>query len=230
MHRFILSGKLSLGELSISDYELIHQIKDVLRLKVGEDIIICDGFDSDALATILEIRKNNLQVKILSIEKNKREASRLVTLYCAILKRENFEWVVQKAEEVGVKKIVPIITERTIKSALNITRLKKIVKEAAEQSGRGTMLEICHPLDFSKILKDLPTGQMNLFCNFGGAQLSTVKIKAESIGIWVGPEGGWSESEHELAKANNFKIISLGDTVLRAETAATIGSFLAVNL
>ena len=230
MHRFILSAELSVGEMKIEDREIVHQIKDVLRLRVGEKIVLSDGQGNEVEGEILELGAKKIMVRLDKIKKNENEPKRSVILYCAILKRENFEWVVQKAVEVGVRKIVPIITDRTIKSALNMVRLQKIVKEATEQSGRGIVPMVEKPIEWKKIITSLPSGQVNLFCHFGGEQIEKIKVGGKDIGIWVGPEGGWSEGESSDAKEYGFKTVALGNTVLRAETAATVGSFLAVNL
>lgn len=230
MHRFILSIKLSAGEIKIEDREIVHQIKDVLRLRAGEKIILSDDKGGEAEGEILELGTKKIIVRLGKIKKNESEPKRSVVLYCAILKRENFEWVVQKAVEVGVKKIVPLITDRTVKGALNMVRLQKIAKEATEQSGRGVVPVIEKPIEWKKVITSLSPGQLNLFCHFGGEQIVKIKSVNKDVGIWVGPEGGWSEREGNEAKECGFKIVALGNTVLRAETAATAGSFVAVNL
>lgn len=229
MHRFILLSSLSVGEMVIEDGEVARQIKDVLRLRVGEKIILGDGAGNEAEAAILELGKKNFSVKISQIDSNQREPKQPVILYCAILKRENFEWVVQKAVEVGVKEIVPIITDRTVKAAINVARLQKISKEAAEQSGRGIVPTVSKPMGWQQAIEN-SKDQRNLFCHFGGKSVGVVKAKGDVLGVWVGPEGGWSEKEVSVAKDNGFEIVSLGNTVLRGETAVVVGSFLAVNL
>ena len=230
MHRFILPGKLVVGTSVLDDREVVHQIKDVLRLQKNEKIIICDGVGSEAEAEILELNRKGIAIHVASIRKNGEEPKREVTLYCAVLKLENFEWVVQKATEVGVKKIVPVVTAHTVKTALNLSRLKKIVKEAAEQSGRGIVPEIYAPVEFTKAVAGMSSKQLNLFCHFNGDQMLQLKVKDEALSIWVGPEGGWSEGEVELVGERDFKMVALGSTVLRGETAAVVGAWLAINL
>jgi len=230
MHRFIINQTLSKGKMIFARCEAVHQIKDVLCLHIGERIIVCDGIGHEAEGEIIGLDKKSVQINISNVRINNKESKRFVTLYCAVLKRENFEWVVQKATEVGIKKIVPIISNRTVKSSFNLARIKKIIQEATEQSGRGVLPEIVAPVTFQKALLELSEKQLNLFCHFGGEEFKIIKFRNEPIGIWVGPEGGWTEKEVETAQAKNFKIVTLGKTVLRAETAATIASFLAVNL
>ncbi len=229
MHRFIIPNALTPGKMVLTDHQLVHQIKDVLRFRVGEKIIISNGAGKEAEVEILELDKKQMMVSVSSVRDNKAETARQVTLYCAILKKENFEWVIQKVVEVGVKKIVPVVTARTVKTALNLARLKKIAKEAAEQSGRGVVPVVEAPVELEKVVKNLPDNQANIFCHFDGEKVGSEDIK-EATGIWIGPEGGWTEEEVRLAREKGFKVVSLGSTILRAETAATVGSFVAVNL
>lgn len=268
IHRFIIDN-INQGENEITG-EIAHQIIKVLKLKIGEKIELCDGKGISAIAEIIEINgstslttsKNSVIVKKVptlqevgiptaSVGKNKKE----VTLFCSTLKKNNFELIVQKATECGVNKIIPIITERTIKTGLNLERLKKISKEASEQSGRVDMPEISEPIKFTAILKDLKNTLNFLFSSDGesyfeirayspaGELLCSARQPVQCISknnspsekhfskknLWIGPEGGWTQKELNLAKENNFQIISLGPLTLRAETAAIIGTYLIVN-
>jgi 16S rRNA (uracil1498-N3)-methyltransferase len=237
IHRFIDNFNLSQKELEING-EIAHQIIKVLKLKIGEKIELSDGKNISAIAEILEISdstslttsKNSVIVKLGTLLRSASFAgqnnTKQVHLFCAVLKKENFELVVQKATECGINKIIPIITERTIKTGLNLERLKKISKEASEQSGRIDIPEISEPIKFKNAL-DLAEGKDNFFLDFTGKTLS--KKSFSSANIWIGPEGGWTQKELNLAKENNFQIISLGSLTLRAETAAIIGTYLIVN-
>jgi len=229
IHRFIDDFNLSDTNLEIGG-EIAHQIIKVLKLEVGEQIELSDGKGSVALATIKETSRNNLKVEIINIEKEIEENKK--TLFCAILKKENFELVVQKTTECGISKIVPVISTRTVKTGLNMERLKKIAKEAAEQSGRTIVPEILEPITFDEAL-ELGKNDFNLFFHLGGEKLpppTPSLIKEGVINIWIGPEGGWTNEETEKAKNLNFKITSLGKLTLRGETAAIVASYLISNL
>jgi 16S rRNA (uracil1498-N3)-methyltransferase len=156
------------------------------------------------------------------------EPTRNVTLYCSVLKRENFEWVVQKCAELGVKNIVPVIAGRTVKTGLKMDRLRMIAKEAAEQSGRGVVPEICEPMNFASALLEAKKNALNIFFH-----TKTGKHKDQrtmnTIGLWIGPEGGWTEQEAKQALDLGFQMGSLGMLVLRAETAAITATFCAVG-
>lgn len=229
IHRFIGDFDLSKNELKIEG-EIAHQIIKVLKLKLSEKIELCDGKDTYAIAEIVEIKKNRVLVKIDTLLRQGYEgqdSTKKVTLFCAILKKENFELVVQKTTECGVSKIVPIITNRTIKTGLNLERLQKIAKEASEQSGRGTVPEILEPINFSKAI-EIAEGKNILFDKSGSEITKNYKLK--TINLFIGPEGGWTDDEIKTVKSLNFKIASLGPLTLRGETAAVISTYLAVNL
>jgi 16S rRNA (uracil1498-N3)-methyltransferase len=148
-----------------------------------------------------------------------------VILYCSIIKRENFELMAQKATEVGVKEIVPLLSSRTIKLNIKSERVEKIIKEASEQSGRGKVPELHPPMTFKDALEHAKSNDLNLFFDPSGKIFSPL-TQEKKIGVFIGPEGGWDEDEIGLARAQNFQIVSLGKLVLRAETAAIVASFL----
>lgn len=230
MHRFIGNFDLSKKELFINDFDFINQARNVLRLKIGDKLILCDGNLNEAVAEIANLNKEFAELKILETYKNKNEPENYVVLYCPILKKENFEWVVQKAVEVGVKEITPIITTRTVKLGLNFERLNKIIKEAAEQSGRGVLLKLNEAINFNEAVTEAKNkNEINLFFNTGEHPLGSSASKLNKIGVFVGPEGGWDEEEIKIAQSNGFALVGLGNTVLRAETAVIVASYLAVN-
>ena len=247
IHRFIDDFDLSQKEIEITG-EIAHQIIKVLKLQIGEKIELSDGKGSVGFGKIKNIEKRSVLVemeKVQKVEENKKN-----TLFCAVLKKENFELVVQKTTECGISKIIPIISARTIKTGLNLERLQKIAKEASEQSGRGIMPEILEPISFEKSLELCKKNDLNILFDISGELLfkipcerdgaSTRKNSAEFYAcilnnnslltnIFIGPEGGWTEEEIQKAKSLNFKIASLGKLTLRAETAAIISSYLISN-
>ena len=239
LNRFIGNFDLSKKEVSVNDADFINQAKNVLRLKYGDKLILCDGNLNEAVAEIVNLNKEFVELKILETYKNQNEPAspadgteRNIILYCSVLKKENFEWAVQKAVEVGVKEITPIITARTVKLGLNKERLEKIIKEAAEQSGSGILPRLNEAMDFDRAV-DLAknNNDLNLFFNIGGKNVQHSMSNISKIGIFVGPEGGWDEEEIKKAQSSNgFTIVGLGKTILRAETAAVIASYQTVNL
>jgi len=233
LHRFISDFNFDKKIARIDSVDLINQFRKVLRFKPGDRVILGNGKMEEALAEIAEIGKYLIQVKILELRLNKNESEKDVVLYCSVLKRENFELVVQKATEIGIKKIVPVVAARTVKLLAKNSRLEKIAKEAAEQSGRGIVPVIEGAIVFNKAVEKAKENDLNLFFDFNGAPLEDVRqntANARKIGIFIGPEGGWDEKEIETARnAENFKITLLGKLSLRAETAAIAASYIVVN-
>jgi len=228
--RFFVGFNLNQKEIVLKDGEIYHQVKNVFRLKQGDKIILWDGNFNETVAKILFFDKvnKNLKVKILERKKNKNELNSEITLYLSILKKDNFELAIQKATETGIKRIVPIICERTVKKGLNQKRLEKIIKEAAEQSQRGVLPILEFPLTFKKaVFQAKQSNNLNLFFDIKGEFLSkSLELKKKKVGIFIGPEGGWAKKEIDLAKNNKFLIVRLSNLVFRAETAAIIASYI----
>jgi len=228
IHRFIGNFDFSKPTIVFRDGELLNQIKNVLRLSIYEQVILSSGDGQEVSATIESLNKDEVSFKIIEKKENLAESDNFVTLYCSILKRENFELIVQKATECGVKMIVPIISDRTIKTGLKIDRLEKIIKEASEQSGRGILPKLSETVSFSEALSLSKNNDINLFFDISGEKLTKENMN-NKVGIFIGPEGGWTEGEISLAKENECRIVTLGPLTLRGETAAIIATYLAVN-
>jgi 16S rRNA (uracil1498-N3)-methyltransferase len=227
--RFFIDTKIEKGKLEISEKEIFHQLKDVLRKGVGERIILFNGNGIEVEAEIKKFLKDRVEVEILKIERPEREPKIFVSLFCSVLKKSNFELVVQKATEIGVGEIVPILSKNTVKTGLNFKRLEKIVKESAEQSKRVTLPKIESILTFKEATEKAKNFDLKILFDISGKNLSFLKRKVENIAIFIGPEGGWDKSEIELAKKENFEILNLGKLNLRSETAAICGCFWVVN-
>lgn len=228
IHRFIGDFDLFRPTPTSKDSELINQIKNVLRLSVGEQVVLFDGNGLEALANIGSIGKDIVSFNILEKKEVTFEATRTVVAYCSILKRENFELIVQKAVECGVKKIVPIISDRTIKTGLKIDRLEKIIKEASEQCGRGIVPKLGEITSLSSALAEAGDNELNLFFDISGEKFAGTG-DVEQIGFFIGPEGGWTNDELLLARQSGCKIVGLGPLTLRGETAAIVAAYLTSN-
>jgi 16S rRNA (uracil1498-N3)-methyltransferase len=200
----------------------------VLKLRVGERVVLADGTGCEALAEIAAIDKSGVEVAVHE-RRASPEPKKNIILYCALLKRENFEYAVEKAVECGVVKIVPLITARTVKLGLNLDRVRKIAQEAAEQSGRGIVPEISAPVKFSAAIKAASENDINYFFDANGEEFVRAKALAKTIGVWIGPEGGWEDFEIEAAAVNRCVAASLGALILRAETAVTVAVYLSAR-
>ena len=194
-------------------------------MKPGDPLIVCDGKGREAKAVIETLSPKRATLKAETSREVAAEPCRHVTLACAVLKRENFEWVVQKATETGVRRIVPLFTERTVKTGLKMDRLRKIAREAAEQSGRGVIPEILEPVPFATFVR--ADRQNIVFFDCAGTHDAwpAVIAKDSEAACIVGPEGGWAPEEIALASKNGCLAGTLGPLTLRAETAAVIAAY-----
>lgn len=229
MKRHYFIGQFNWRDKTVDclDMETVHQIKDVLKINIGEEVVVCDGEGKAVVATLKQINKKNAEFSIVKLLPPKKGGKKVV-LCAAILKRDNFEWLLQKAVEVGVDEIVPIISERTVKIGSNEKRWQKIIKEAAEQSERQTLPLLHATRSFKDALK-INSGKV-LFCDPSGKSSSGLILNDVDLTVFIGPEGGWSENEIELAKNNAAEIVSLGDSILRGETAGIVAVYLAKNI
>jgi 16S rRNA (uracil1498-N3)-methyltransferase len=231
IHRFIdTSFNLNESQCVVKNPEIVNQWVNVLRFKIGDTIIICDGNGFESQATITKIANDSVELALQGKVANTVEPRRHVTLYAAVLKKENFELVVQKAVEVGVVKIVPILTERTVKQNVRIDRLVKIAQEAAEQSGRGIIPQVTEPVSFAQAIASAThAGATFLFDITATDSFAQMITNNDPISICIGPEGGFSEAE--ITEARNLGAVntSLGSRVLRGETAAIVASWVGVN-
>jgi 16S rRNA (uracil1498-N3)-methyltransferase len=224
IHRFITNVNLD-DDAVILTGDLFHQIKHVLKLKVNELVDLSDGRGRARRGTIVSISASSIDVHLQEVLESRESADRVV-LYCAMLKRENFEFVVQKATEVGVSEIVPVHTERTVKLGIKMDRLQKIALEAAEQSGRSVVPTIHEPIKLADALSDAKRNDINVVFHMDGNAMPQAK---KSIGLFIGPEGGWTADELALVASAGTTIASLGPLTLRAETAAIIATYLATH-
>jgi len=152
IHRFIYDFNFNDDLLIIKDRELINQIKNVLKLRRGEKIILVNLDGKEALTEVVNVMSEFIQVKLLNIDTNQNTSDIKVNLCCSILKNSNFELVTEKVVEIGIVEITPMIFQRTIKTNLNFSRLNKIAKEAIEQSGRAEGVKINDIVDFKMSL------------------------------------------------------------------------------
>lgn len=221
LHRFIGDFDFTDEELTVTNREIAHQIKDVLRIEKEERLVLVDSHGQEVLVEIQDFIDGLPLVRVIERLESSNQIACRVSLYCAILKRENFELAVQKATELGVTEIIPVITERTIKLGLKMDRLRKIAKEASEQSGRSLVPIIFEPQTYKSALVDSQRHEATIILDPEGA--SRIKaLPVSSVGVFVGPEGGWTEAELIMAIEMGFNVMNLGTLILRGETAAMI--------
>lgn len=210
----------------IQDETILHQITRVLHLEKGEHIRLFNEHkkNESVYVEILSISEKELKGSILKKE-TLTPPKRNVTLFCAVLKKENFEVVCQKSTEIGVTTIIPIRTQRTIKQNLQYTRLEAIMKEAAEQSGRGNVPRLTEITTFEEVCEKFKEFEQVFFCEQTGGVLHTDTL-LNTIALCIGPEGGFTDDEkNRIQQEKNVQEISLSTYTLKAETAAIVGGY-----
>lgn len=232
MHRFyVLQEQMTDQEIVISGIDVKH-IRNVLRMKPGEQIIICNGQGMDYICEITAIEKEQIRTRELSHVPTDTELPARITLFQGIPKREKMELIVQKAVELGAAEIVPVAMKRCVakleepkKEIKKRERWQGIAEAAAKQSGRGIIPVIKQTMSYEQALHYAKTMEMILLPYENAEGIKTAKEAFQkaagtaSIGIFIGPEGGFEQQEIELAKTAGAEIISLGKRILRTETA-----------
>lgn len=228
---FVKSSNIGENKIIIDD-ENVNHMKNVLRLQVGDEIIINDRQGHDYKCIINAIESSKIIADINSVADSSSEPSTHVTLFQSLIKGEKMEWVIQKAVEIGVTKIVPLCTARCVvkldspkKMASKIERWNKIAESAAKQSGRGIVPEVSYPMYFDEAIEY--ASQNGLFSMIPyekeherGIRGVLQSTKSQSFGLFIGPEGGFTEEEVEKAIQTNIHAVSLGNRILRSETAS----------
>lgn len=234
MHRFYLPILKSNDSLvSITDTDEIHHIKDVLRLKVGAPVAIFNGAGDEALGRIQSTDKSRITIAVESIKRNLTPAAN-ITLACAIPKKAKFEFIIEKVTELGVQEIIPLITQRTeirLDAKGRDAKLKRyqaVAVNAAKQSQRSTVSQIQPPTRFVDFLATVsPSATLCIPCLLGERQYIAdvltqwqAKEKGSRIVFCIGPEGDFTPAEVQAAIDKNAIPLSLGETVLKVDTAA----------
>lgn len=228
LHRFYITEKIEGKNVAISDRDLIHQWRKVFRYNVGSQVIVFDGSGVECQAVIMKVSPSEAELSVLETKEILPPAKNL-WLCLSLIKKDNFELVVQKAVELGVTHIVPILGERSEKKKLNMERLEKIVREATEQSGRGELLRVHEPTTLPRLFESGALPQEKIFFHPERPpvqQYLSAHTQDYSCAYFIGPEGGFSEQEIEVFTQHNVSGFSLGSRILRAETAAIVGAVL----
>ena len=231
----------NLESVTLTADEARH-LRDVLRLKAGDEVYVFDGAGKEFHCRIEESRRDHAQLKVISeVPPGRPESPLQLTLAVALLKGEKFDLVVQKATELGVKRVVPVVTKLAdirlrdeSDAAKRVVRWQRIALEAAKQSGRAVVPEINDPVAFEALLQNARVNAQDpkaedrvhflMFSERNGQSLSeakaTLAANPSSLTALVGSEGGWTDEEIAAAREAGWTIITLRGRTLRAETAA----------
>jgi 16S rRNA (uracil1498-N3)-methyltransferase len=249
MHRFFIPPTWIQENTVTLSGAVVHQLRDVLRLRAGDRIVVLDdsGWEYTVQLTAIEHERasGRLELKVLS----RGEPRPKLTLYQSMLKGQNFEWVLQKGTELGIVEFVPMVSDRCVVASLDdvskskIERWQRIITEAAEQSRRGRLPRLHPPLLFpqacerarhadlallpweeesQRSLRSMLVDSENLTARMRGKTITL--RKPFSIHLFIGPEGGFTSREVDQARRYGLTPISLGPRILRAETAGLVAA------
>jgi 16S rRNA (uracil1498-N3)-methyltransferase len=206
-----------------------HYLGNVLRLKEGAELLLFDGQSGEWLAKIALVRKGRMVV-VAEQQTRPQEAAPDLWLAFAPVKKGRVDWLVEKAVELGVARLLPVVTQRTIVDRLNLDRMRAHIIEAAEQCGRTALADIDEPVRLDAFLKGRDPGRVLYFADENGGEPAASAFAPGPALILIGPEGGFTPDEAAAIRAApEARAISLGPRILRAETAglAAIAAWMA---
>ncbi len=230
MPRFFLTDRAPLdGFFEIGGDDARH-ISFSLRMRVGERLVICDGRGMDYDCVIRMIDGVSVRCEVMESCRSETEPPYEIRLYQSVPKGDKFDYIVQKAVELGVTEIVPVYSARCIvkpdakSEEKRLVRLSRIAEEAAKQCGRGIIPQILPHVKFSEAVRNAGTGFLCYESERGytlKGYLRDFATKGErKLGFFVGPEGGYGREEAQLAEENGLPLVALGPRILRSETAS----------
>ncbi|MGH9850405.1 MAG: 16S rRNA (uracil(1498)-N(3))-methyltransferase [Blastocatellia bacterium] len=238
-HRFYAPPMQFTATTVSLDADEAHHLARALRLGEGDHVFVFDGEGLEWECEVARIGKREVELNLLRQLTDVVESPLDLTLAQALVKSDKFDWVVQKATELGVARIAPLITEHSDirraeeRAGQKLQRWRRISLEALKQCGRRRLVEICEPVSFEDFCESGGRSHCLIFSERGGQSLREVSAKLPNVtqlSVCVAPEGGWSEREVEKAEANNFIAVCLGSRILRTETAAIAAVTLAQHL
>ncbi len=232
MHRFFIPPEWIDQERVVIKGELVHQLRDVLRLRGGDHIAVLDNTGWEYEVAVARVTRDHV-TGVICGKRTVAEPGTRITIYQALLKGSKFEFILQKCTELGVSGFVPVICERCVvghPKEKKAERWWRIIAEAAEQSGRGKLPRLEPAVPFPQACQ-VATGFSLLAWEGEGATGLRPALRSEisaksplSVNLFIGPEGGFSPSEVEFAQGCGILPITLGSRVLRAETAGLVAA------
>jgi 16S rRNA (uracil1498-N3)-methyltransferase len=227
--RLFVREPLGEGVSVALDAAQANYLGNVLRLGVGAELLVFDGSSGEWLARIADAAKKRMT---LSVDRKTREPESIPDVWLAFapVKRVQTDWLVEKATELGVARLVPVMTQRTVAERVRLDRLESIAIEAAEQCGRTRLPEIVEPMPLKRFIAQFDAARRLYFADEGGGDAAAGSFEKGPAAILIGPEGGFTEEERAFVRGAGATAISLGPRILRAETAAlaALATYMAV--
>lgn len=198
-----------------------HHLARVMRAQPGDEVTLFDGQGAEFSARVTSVKKDRVELTIIERREIDRESPTRLTLAVALPKGDRQKWLVEKAVELGVARVVPMVTMRGVSQPVDaaLVRLRRAVIEASKQCGRNRLMEIAEPADWNEFAVAVPR-EVARFIAHPGEPANERDGAASEIVAAIGPEGGFTEQEVELARAAEWKTLPLGPRILRVETAA----------
>ncbi len=226
--RLFVPGPLSLGaRLSIEGGQA-HYLSRVMRAASGDAVVLCDDATGEWAARVIEAGKREVLVELEALLRPREQVPDF-TLCAALLKKDRFDLILEKACELGVRRIQPVLTRRCVADKLNLERACAVLVEAAEQCARTALPEIAQPVKLGDLLKEWDGARTLFFADENGGDNAARAFAAHSgpAGLLTGPEGGFDEAERAAVRAlQQSRAITLGPRILRGETAALAATVL----
>ncbi|MCU0948258.1 MAG: 16S rRNA (uracil(1498)-N(3))-methyltransferase [Porphyrobacter sp.] len=220
--RLFVEQELAGGERAVIEGGQAHYLARVMRIAAGDIVILCDNITGEWAARVSDVGKRDVVLEVAQFLRP-REAVPDLWLCPALLKKDRFDQVLEKASELGAARIQPVITRRCVADKLNPERARAITIEAAEQCARTALPDLAGPVKLSALLADWPEDRALFFADETGGEPARAAFAAHSgpAAILIGPEGGFDEAERAAIRAHPAaRPISLGPRTLRGETAA----------
>ncbi|MFT3743705.1 MAG: 16S rRNA (uracil(1498)-N(3))-methyltransferase [Pyrinomonadaceae bacterium] len=223
MRRFYSPPDNINGSAVTLDTDETRHLRDVLRLKIGDEVSVFDGTGREYKCLIASSGKKHSELKLIEeIRPASSESPFEITLASTVLNGEKYDLIIQKSVELGVTKLIPLQTIRgDVKAkdaAKRLDRWQRIAMEATKQCGRARLMEISEPAAFDTLIAEKAECVV-MFSERDGTDFTAIK-PSKKITALIGPKGGWDDSELDLARANGVSVITLGGRIMRAETAA----------
>jgi 16S rRNA (uracil1498-N3)-methyltransferase len=215
-------GPLAHGSVIGVEGNQAHYLAKVMRVAEGDAVVLCDDLTGEWAARVASVGKRNVSLE-LAEKLREREQVPDFWLCPALLKKDRFDLVLEKASELGVRAIRPVVTRRCVADKLNLERARAIVTEAAEQCARSALPELVEPVKLDALLAGWPADRALFFADELGGEPAAKAFAAhpDPAALLVGPEGGFDEAERAAIRAHPAaRPISLGPRILRGETAA----------
>lgn len=240
MHRFFITQEVSADSITISNQEQLHHLRDVLRLKVNDEVVVSDGKGNEYVCSIEELNKKQAVLTVKSKRQSKARKIK-ITIACSIPKKDKMDDIIDNLTQLGADSIIPMETDRVIvklepdKREARFERWKRIALSAAQQSQRNSIPLIEPVTSIKDVVSHSQDFDLKLIPTLSGETKHIKEVLAEakprSILVLIGPEGDFTPEEVELAKNAGFVPVSLGDSVLRVSTAAiAVMSYLRLSL